>query len=232
MRILRLIKIIITFHCYGLYQILKEYQKTSLFATIIEISLFFIPQKHKELSLPERTKLAFEELGSVLVKFGQLLSTRQDLLPAEFIIELSKLQSQVKPFAGDISKKIVEKSLKSSISQIFIEFSDEAVASASIAQVHKAILRDTGKLVAVKVLRPNIEQDISKDIKLLKLAAWMLEKIFADGKRLKPREVIREFEKTIHAELDFLQEAANATELRRLHKNDTKIIIPQIYYDY
>ena len=232
MRILRLIKIIITFHRYGLYQILKEYQKTSLFATILESSLFFIPQKHKELSLPARTKLAFEELGPVLVKFGQLLSTRQDLLPAEFISELSKLQSQVKPFVGIIAKKIVEKSLKNSIPNIFSEFSDEAVASASIAQVHKAILKNTGQIVAVKVLRPNIELAIIKDIKLLKLAAWLAEKIFADGKRLKPREVIREFEKTIHAELDFLQEAANATELRRLHKNDKKIIIPQIYYDY
>ena len=232
MRLLRLIKIIITFHRYGLYQILKEYQKTSVFATILEMSLFFIPQKHKELSLPQRTKLAFEELGPVLVKFGQLLSTRQDLLPSEFIIELSKLQSQVKPFAGIISKKIIEKSLKNPIVTIFSEFSDEAVASASIAQVHKGIIRDTKQVVAIKVLRPNIEYAIRKDIKLLKLAAWVAEKIFADGKRLKPREVIREFEKTIHADLDFLQEAANATELYRLHKNDNKIIIPQIYYDY
>ena len=232
MRLLRLIKIIITFHRYGLYQILKEYQKTSVFATILEMSLFLIPQKHKELSLPQRTKLAFEELGPVLVKFGQLLSTRQDLLPSEFIIELSKLQSQVKPFAGIISKKIIEKSLKNPIVTIFSEFSDEAVASASIAQVHKGIIRDTKQVVAIKVLRPNIEYAIRKDIKLLKLAAWVAEKIFADGKRLKPREVIREFEKTIHAELDFLQEAANATELYRLHKNDNKIIIPQIYYDY
>ncbi len=232
MRLMRLIKIIVTFHRYGLYQILQEYQKTSLVATILETSLFFIPQKHKELSLPARTKLAFEELGPVLVKFGQLLSTRQDLLPAEFIVELSKLQSQVKPFPGNISRKIVEKSLKNPIDHIFSEFSDEPVASASIAQVHKAKLITTGEIVAVKVLRPNIEQSINKDIKLLKLAALLAEKLFADGKRLKPREVINEFEKTIHAELDFLQEAANATELYRLHKHDNKILIPEIYYDY
>lgn len=232
MRFLRLLRIIYTLHRYGLYQILREYHRTSLFAVTIETCLFFIPTKAKDRSLPERARLAFEELGPVFVKFGQLLSTRQDLIPAAYVVELSKLQSQVKPFSGIIAKQIVEKSLKKNISQIFIEFSDEAVASASIAQVHKAILRENNQVVAVKVLRPGIETVIKKDINVLKLTAWFIEKVYSDGKRLKPRDVVAEFEKTIHAELNFEEEAGNATELWRLHKNDNKIKIPKIFYDY
>ena len=233
MRFFRLLKIILTLHKYGLYKILKEYHKTSFFATCIETSLFFIPTKFKDKSLPTRTKLAFEELGPVFVKFGQLLSTRQDLLPDEYITELSKLQSQVKPFAGTIARQIIEASLKCKIDDLFCEFELEPTASASIAQVHKATIK-TDKIikVAVKVLRPNINKIIKQDIKVLKLAAWFIEKAFRDGRRLRPQEVILEFEKVIHAELDFLQEAANATELKRLHKKDPQIVIPQIYFDY
>ncbi len=232
MRFWRLFKIILTLHRYGLYQILKEYHRTSLFANIIEWNLWFIPTKGKDKTLPQRLRMAFEELGPVFIKFGQLLSTRQDIIPEDFVIELSKLQSQVKPFPGIIAKQIVEKALKAPIDQIFSSFSDEAIASASIAQVHKAVLKENNHVVAVKVLRPGIENVIKQDVKVLKLAAWFVEKAFSDGKRLKPQGVIEEFRKTIHAELDFLQEAANATELYRLHKNDPKIIIPQVYYDY
>lgn len=232
MRFFRLLRIIYTLHRYGLYQILKDYHRTSFFAKCIEVSLFFIPIKCREQSLPCRTRLAFEELGPVFVKFGQLLSTRQDLIPPEYIEELSKLQSQVKPFPGNIAKQIVEKSLKCNLTAIFSEFSDEAVASASIAQVHKAMLHSNNQAIAVKILRPGIEKTIDQDLKLLRLCAWFIEKIFSDGKRLRPQEVIQEFKKTISAELDFMQEAANATELRRLHKNDPKIIIPEVLYDY
>ena len=213
MRFFRLLKIIITLHRYGLYEILQRFHKTSLLAKIIEASLWFIPKKCTDKPLPTRTRLAFEELGPVFVKFGQLLSTRQDLIAPDFIIELSKLQSQVKPFSGIIAKQIVETSLKTSLDNIFNSFSDEAVASASIAQVHKAILKETGEEVAVKILRPDIGEIIAGDVKVLQLAAWFIEKIFKDGKRLKPQDVIQEFKKTITAELDFLQEAANATEL-------------------
>lgn len=232
MRVFRLFRIVYTLERYGLYQILRDSGKTSTFAAILHKFLFFIPVKQRDESLPERSRLAFEELGPVFIKFGQLLSTRQDLLPSEYVVALSKLQSQVKPFPGGIAKSIVEKSLKDSIDNIFSEFSEEAVASASIAQVHKAVLRDTNQAVAVKVLRPGIEEVIAKDVKVLKLAAWFVEKVYCDGKRLKPQDVVVEFEKTIHAELDFMEEAANATELWRLHKNDNKIRIPRIYYDY
>lgn len=232
MRFIRLCVIIYTLKRYGLYQILRDYNRTSALANILHGVLFFIPVTSTDKSLPERTRLAFEHLGPVFIKFGQLLSTRQDLIPPEYVKALSKLQSQVKPFDGKIAANIIEKSLKNTIENIFSEFSVEAVASASIAQVHKAVLRSTGQEVAVKVLRPNIEDVIAKDIKVLKLAAWFVEKVYRDGKRLKPQDVVVEFEKTIRSELDFGEEAANATELWRLHKNDNKIRIPQVYYDY
>ncbi|MFN8770747.1 MAG: ubiquinone biosynthesis regulatory protein kinase UbiB [Neisseriaceae bacterium] len=233
MRFIRLLKIIFTLHRYGLYNILKEYNKISLTAKVIKTFFFFVPIKHKNKSLPHRTRLAFEYLGPVFVKFGQILSTRQDLIPSEFIVELSKLQNQVSPFPGTIAKQIVETSLKDKIENIFSYFSDEAVASASIAQVHKATLKTNNEVVAVKILRPNIEIIINKDIKVLKLAAWFIEKIYRDGKRLRPQEVVLEFEKIIHAELNFHEEASNATELRRLHKKDSNlIIIPKLYFDY
>jgi ubiquinone biosynthesis protein len=233
MRILRLLKIIITLHRYGLYQILRHYHKTSIVATIIETTLFFIPRKYLDKTLPQRTKLAFESLGPVFVKFGQILSTRQDLIPYEYVIELSKLQNQVKPFASDIAVNIVEKSLKGKLDDIFSSFNIEPAASASIAQVHKAVLKESNQTVAVKILRPRIEQTIANDIKILKLTAWLIEKLYKDGKRLRPQEVVLEFEKIIKSELDFTQEAANATELRRLHRNDSHlIIIPEVYFDY
>lgn len=232
MRLIRLFKIILTFKRYGLFQILKLNDKTSKLAIFLEISLWFVPQKHTDKSLPIRVKLAFESLGPVFVKFGQLLSTRPDLIPNNYMAELSQLQNNVKPFNSIVSRKIIENSLGKLISDIFDEFGEEPIASASIAQVHKAILKENGLSVAVKVLRPNIHKVIAKDIKLMKLAAWLVENLFSDGKRLRPQEIIEEFEITIRDELDFLQEAANSTELARLHKNDPKILIPTVYYDY
>ncbi|HLX53050.1 MAG TPA: AarF/UbiB family protein, partial [Aquella sp.] len=209
MTILRLINIIITLHRYGLYQIIKKTNRSSTFAVIIETCLFFIPRTAKDKSLPARARLAIEHLGPVFIKFGQLLSTRQDLIGPAYVAELSKLQSEVPPFAGNIARDIVEQSLGVPLESVFSDFSEQAAASASIAQVHKATLIADTREVAVKVLRPNIERIIEKDIKLLKLVAWFVEKSLYDGKRLRPQEVIIEFEKTIHAELDFLAEAAN-----------------------
>lgn len=232
MRIFRLLKIIITFKRYGLFQILDLSEKTSRFGKLLEFMLWFVPQRHRDKALPTRVKLAFEHLGPVYVKFGQLLSTRPDLIPANYLSELSQLQNNVKPFDAELSRAIIEESLGKSINDIFSAFTDEPVASASIAQVHRAILRENGLEVAVKVRRPKIAKIINKDVKLLKSAAWLVEKLFSDGKRLRPQEVIDEFELTIINELDFLQEAANCTELIRLHKNDKRIIMPNVYYDY
>ncbi|MDD3266139.1 MAG: ubiquinone biosynthesis regulatory protein kinase UbiB [Burkholderiales bacterium] len=232
MRLIRLFKIIFTFKRYGLFQILKLNDKTSKFAIFLEMSLWFVPQKHMDKSLPIRVKLAFESLGPVFVKFGQLLSTRPDLIPNNYMAELSQLQNNVKPFDSNISQQIIETSLGKPISDIFDDFTKEPIASASIAQVHKAILKENGLSVAVKVLRPKIHKVIAKDIKLMTLAAWLVENLISDGKRLRPREIIEEFAITIRDELDFLQEAANSTELARLHQNDPKILIPTVYYDY
>lgn len=232
MRLFRLLKILFTFKRYGLFQILTISDKTSKFARILALLLWFIPQRHQDKSLPIRVKLAFEHLGPVFVKFGQLLSTRPDLIPPSFLAELSLLQNQVKPFNSERSREIIELALGKPIQKIFSEFTDNPVASASIAQVHRARLLENGHEVAVKVLRPKIAKVINKDIRLLKLVAWVVEKLFSDGKRLRPQEIITEFELTIRDELDFLQEAANSTELARLHKNDPRIVIPEVYYDY
>ena len=232
MQFIRLFRIIWILQRYGLNQLLRQYHKMNLVAYIIEISLWWLPVKNKKLSLPIRTRLALEQLGPVFIKFGQLLSTRQDLLPQEFIVELSKLQNQVPPFSGILARQIVEKALQDSLENVFIDFSVEAVASASIAQVHKAILKHNNMQVAVKILRPNIKKIIMQDINVLHTCAWFVEKILSDGKRLKPQEVIEEFKRTILAELDLLQDAANAIELKRLHKNDSKIMIPQVFYEY
>ena len=232
MRTLRLLKIIFTFKRYGLFQILKINDKTSKLGKFIDIMLWFVPAKYPDQPLPVRIKLAFEKLGPVFVKFGQLLSTRPDLMPDNYLHELAKLQSQVKPFDSATSRQIIINALGRPLDEVFSEFSDDPVASASIAQVHYARLKHNNQEVAIKVLRPKITKVINKDIRLLQLGAAIFEKLFSEGKRLRPQEVIREFENTIHEELDFLQEAANATELARLHKNDKRIVIPTMYYDY
>ena len=231
-RVFHFFRIIITFHRYGLLEILKKYNKTTRIAFTLEITLFFIPKKLKNQPLSVRLRVALEQLGPIFIKFGQILSTRHDLLPPEIIHELSKLQRDVPPFDGKIAKAIVKNSLANNLENVFCEWSEEAVASASIAQVHKAKLKQENTYVAVKVLRPNIKNIITKDLKVLKMLAVFLELVFKDGKRLKLKEVIKEFENTIYAEIDFVQEAGNATELRRLHNGDNKIIIPLIYFNY
>lgn len=232
MTLLRLLKIIITFKRYGLFQILRLNERITKFAILIELLLWFIPPKLANEPLPKRVKIAFEKLGPVFVKFGQLLSTRPDLIPAEYMEELAKLQSQVRPFSSKLSREIIESALKHPIQKVFSSFSDDPVASASIAQVHRGKLLENGKEVAIKVLRPGIGKIIRKDIRLLKIIARIVEKMFSDGKRLRPLAVVEEFETTIYGELDLLQEAANCTELARLHKDDHRIVIPEIYYDY
>ena len=159
MRIFRLLKIILTFKRYGLFQILSISEKTSNLARLLELTLWFIPQKHKDKSLALRIKLAFEYLGPVFVKFGQLLSTRPDLIPTAYLSELAKLQNQVKPFNSIQSRQIVTEALGKPLEEIFSEFSDDPVASASIAQVHRARLIENGQEVAVKVFKGEVTSD-------------------------------------------------------------------------
>lgn len=178
-----------------------------------------------------RIRKALEDLGPIFVKFGQILSTRRDLLPDDIAIELAKLQDQVSPFANDIAYQIIENSLGHSLNQIFSDFSAAPFASASIAQVHAATLHN-GKQVVVKVLRPGIKPVIQRDISLLYIIANKIERYWPAGKNLRPAEVVAEFEKTLLDELDLMREAANASQLRRNFLHSEKLYVPEVYWDY
>ena len=179
----------------------------------------------------ERIRCTLEDLGPIFVKFGQILSTRRDLLPDDVAIELSRLQDQVPPFPDAQARQLIEASLGQPIETLFSEFGTTPFASASIAQVHGARLHD-GREVVVKVLRPGILSVIRRDISLLYLLADNLERYWSLGKQLRPREVVREFEKTLLDELDLMREAANATQLRRNFLNSPQLYVPEIYWDY
>jgi ubiquinone biosynthesis protein len=179
----------------------------------------------------ERLRLALERLGPIFVKFGQVMSTRRDLLPPDIADELAHLQDRVPPFDSAIAVAIIEKSFGRPLAQIFQTFETVPVASASIAQVHFATLPG-GREVAVKVLRPNMKPAIEKDLALMHMMAGWVERASADGKRLKPREVVGEFDKYLHDELDLLREAANAAQLRRNMQGLQLVMIPEMVWDY
>lgn len=178
----------------------------------------------------ESIRLALESLGPIFVKFGQLLSTRHNLLPDDVIAELEKLQDQVPPFSTKRAIRIIEESLGDSIDKLFLRFDKEPLASASIAQVHAAQLHD-GSEVIVKVLRPNINRVIDHDIALLYQVAKLTEKLWSQGKRLHPVELVSEFEQTIHDELDLAREAANASQLKRNFEHSKMMYVPKVYWD-
>ncbi len=182
-------------------------------------------------SLPVRLRLALESLGPVFVKFGQVLSTRPDLIPHDYAVELAKLQDKVPPFDADLSRRQIEKAFGKPIAELYAEFETQPVASASVAQVHKARLHG-GERVAVKVLRPDILPVIEQDLALLRFGAGWVERLFADGKRLRPREVVDEFDKYLHDELDLMREAANCSQLGRNFKDSEMLIVPKVFYDY
>lgn len=179
----------------------------------------------------DRLRLALEELGPVFVKFGQILSTRRDLLPDDMAESLKTLQDRVPPFPSDVARKIIETSLGAPVSELFKEFGPDPMASASVAQVHTATLLN-GQDVVVKVLRPGIEKIIRQDLALMYLMANLLEKYWTEGKRLHPVEVVADYDSTIHDELDLQREAANASQLRRNFENSSLIYIPFINWDY
>lgn len=179
----------------------------------------------------ERIRLALEDLGPIFVKFGQILSTRRDLLPDDIAIELAKLQDQVTPFDNQTAYKIIEKSLGHPLDEIFSQFSETPFASASIAQVHAATLHND-KEVIVKVLRPNIKPVIRRDISLLYIIADKIEHYWPAGKNLRPKAVVAEFEKSLLDELDLMREAANASQLRRNFLHSEKLYIPEVYWDH
>ncbi|MFA5627214.1 MAG: ubiquinone biosynthesis regulatory protein kinase UbiB [Thiohalomonadaceae bacterium] len=177
----------------------------------------------------ERIRRALEDLGPIFVKFGQILSTRRDLLPDDIALELMRLQDRVPPFPGEQAKALIEKAYGKSVTEAFAEFEVEPMASASIAQVHAARLKD-GREVVVKVLRPKIEPVIRRDISLMYIIAAKLEQFWADGRRLRPLEVVGEFERTILDELDLMREAANASQIRRNFENSSMLYIPEVHW--
>jgi ubiquinone biosynthesis protein len=179
----------------------------------------------------ERLREALERLGPIFVKFGQVMSTRRDLLPPDIADELAMLQDRVPPFASEVAVAIIEKAFGKPLDQIFATFDQTPIASASIAQVHFATLHDSRE-VAVKVLRPNMLPAIEKDLALMKMMAGWVEGASADGKRLKPREVVGEFDKYLHDELDLLREASNAAQLRRNMATLDLVMIPEMFWDY
>ncbi len=178
----------------------------------------------------ERLREALEELGPVFVKFGQVLSTRPDLLPEDIAQELAKLQDQVPPFASEQAVAIIERALGGPLAQFFSEFSREPLASASVAQVHVARLHD-GTEVVVKVLRPGIEPVIERDVQLLYVLARLAMRYWSDGRRLRPVEVVDEFRKSLREELDLRVESANASQLRANFEGSPLLYVPKVYWD-
>jgi len=195
---------------------------------------FFIllPRKiSKDSSLGERIRKALEELGPIFVKFGQVVSTRRDLLPEEIANELAKLQDQVTPFSKSQALEILNTAYDKSIDQIFKKIDDEPLAAASIAQVHSAKLSD-GKDVIIKILRPNIQVQIEKDISALYIIARSLENFWSESEQVKPTEIVKEYEKTIINELNLKREAANAARLKKNFSKSEMLYVPEIYWDY
>ena len=186
---------------------------------------------HRTASPAVRLRLALEELGPIFVKFGQAVSTRRDLLPTDVADELAKLQDRVPPFPGAMARTIVESAYGRPVSEAFSYFEEAPLAAASIAQVHAARLPD-GKEVVVKVLRPDMRESIERDLEVLYALAELAQTYWREGRRLRPREIVAEYEKTVLDELDLLREAANASQLKRNFAGSDLLYVPEVYWDY
>ncbi|PHQ78872.1 MAG: ubiquinone biosynthesis regulatory protein kinase UbiB [Coxiella sp. (in: Bacteria)] len=194
---------------------------------------FFNPWYYTRKTKPRGITIreTLESLGPIYVKFGQMLSTRADLIPEDIIDELKKLQDNVPPFDGLVAQKIIEESFSKTTDEMFAQFEVTPLASASVAQVHAATLKNGDKVIA-KVIRPNIAKTIKKDIAVLNLVALLTERFWRHGKRLRPVEVVKEFEETIYGELDMQREAANASLLRRNFENEDMLYVPKVYWEF
>ncbi|WP_431478597.1 ubiquinone biosynthesis regulatory protein kinase UbiB [Massilia eburnea] len=227
-KFLRLFKIVRVSVRYGLDEIaISGFDKPRI-SKFLDTVFFW-----RDLSTPRAVRLrrALEELGPIFVKFGQVLSTRSDLFPLDIVAELSKLQDRVPPFDSDLAIAMIEESLGAHPDELFARFERVPVASASIAQVHFAALKD-GTQVAVKVLRPGMKKLIDEDVALMHIAANFINRVWADSKRLKIQEVVQEFDKYLHDELDLMREAANASQLRRNFAESKLLLVPEMYWDY
>ncbi|HTD13475.1 MAG TPA: AarF/UbiB family protein, partial [Steroidobacteraceae bacterium] len=198
--------------------------------------LFFLSpgvwfERRRQATRGERLRLALEELGPIFVKFGQAVSTRRDLLPADIADELAKLQDRVPPFPGDIARELVGRAYGRPVEAVFQEFDTTPLAAASIAQVHPARLRE-GAEVVVKVLRPDMRAIIERDLEVLHALAELAQRYWTEGRRLRPREIVAEYHKTIIDELDLMREAANAAQLKRNFAGSDLLYVPEVYWDY
>ncbi len=227
LRLLRLVKIVFVVLRFGLDEFLLAPEQVRWLRTPLNLLLFM-----RNVSEPRAVRLrrALENLGPIFVKFGQMLSTRRDLMPADIADELAKLQDQVPPFPSAQAVALLEATYGKPLREVFSSFDEAPVASASVAQVHFGVLPD-GRDVAVKILRPNISGVISHDVTLLKTAADMIE-WWAEGRRLRPREVVEEFEKHLGDELDLMREAANCSQLKRNFASSQLLLVPEVYWDF
>lgn len=217
---------------YGLDElVLTSFQKPWLRVIARIVSL------GRDLKAPrgQRIREALERLGPIFVKLGQVLSTRRDLMPVDIADELALLQDRVPPFPSEVAIATIERAFNKKVDDIFVSFDRKPIASASIAQVHFAVLKDRNGIdreVAVKVLRPGMLSVIEKDLSLMRLMAGWVESLSSDGKRLKPREVVAEFDKYLHDELDLVREASSAAQLRRNMEGLDLVLIPEMFWDY
>jgi len=232
MRLLRFLRILHVALKHGLDEFLLGHERVRGLLPFVNAVLFW-----RDVSSPRavRLRLALIDLGPIFVKFGQVLSTRRDILPPDIADELAQLQDRVPPFPSEQVIATLERVYKRPVDQVFVSFDREPIASASVAQVHFAELpaKDGGvpTPVAVKVLRPAIQDVIGKDLSLMHTAAALVERLWSDGKRLKPRQVVAEFDKYLHDELDLVREAANAAQLRRNMQSLGLVLVPEMVWE-
>ncbi len=236
MKFFRLLRILLVVYRFGLDEIAFSSLRSRWMRRFVQVLTIGRPLKEPR---GVRLRRALESLGPIFVKFGQVLSTRRDLMPADIADELTRLQDRVPPFDPALAVRQIERALARPLDAMFASFEMTPVASASIAQVHFAVMRDdksfgawSGREVAVKVLRPSMIGVIDNDLALMETAAILIERLWRDGKRLRPREVVAEFDKILHDELDLMREAANASQLRRNFAHSRMLRIPEMAWDF